>query len=168
MNEERSPSTQTSVHLIQLLSLLPSMSQLEPFSLSLPEFFSAHPQGSSPPPLLHLPMKLLAEIRINGFYFKSLKIRGQRGQYLKAGCAGSASSILYQRSLLQDVLLGAATTAPAQHSKSIESVERSISEIGVVLARRGVECRRVWERILVRGAYSLPRYKFSHRWRLAY
>jgi hypothetical protein len=64
-------------------------------------------------------MKLLAEIRINGFYFKSFKIRGQRGQYLKAGCAGSASSILYQRSLLQDVLLGAATTAPAQHIKSI-------------------------------------------------
>ena len=48
------------------------------------------------------------------------------------------------------VLLDAATIAPAQHISSVAAVERSISEIGAALERRGAEpsaLRMVRERI---------------------
>ena len=78
-----------------------------------------------------------------------------------AGCAGESPTNLTAatqgRALLAmrygGVLPGAATTAPAQHISSIAAVERSISEIGAALERRGAEpsaLRMVRERIRAR------------------
>ena len=64
-----------------------------------------------------------------------------------AGCAGESPTNLTAatqvRALLamryEGVLPGAATTAPAQHISSVAAVERSVSEIGAALERRGAE-----------------------------
>ena len=80
-----------------------------------------------------------------------------------AGCAGESPTNLTAatqgRALLAmrygGVLPGAATTAPAQHISSVAAIERSISEIGAALERRGAEpsaLRTVRERIRAREA----------------
>ena len=80
-----------------------------------------------------------------------------------AGCAGESPTNLTAatqgRGLLAmrygGVLPGAATTAPAQHMSSVAAVERSISEIGATLERRGAEpsaLRMVRGRIRAREA----------------
>ena len=64
-----------------------------------------------------------------------------------AGCAGESPTNLTAatqgRALLAmrygGVLPGAATTAPVQHISSVAAVERSVSEIGAALERRGAE-----------------------------